>query len=212
MTQAIAAFDRHFAACPLVAILRGITPAESIAIGHALVEAGITLIEVPLNSPSPYRSIAMLAEALGDRALVGAGTVLSPVQVTRVAEAGGTLIVSPNSDPAVIEATVSAGMVSLPGYFTATEAFAALAAGAHGLKLFPANAAGPAMLKGQKAVLPPDVPLLAVGGIAPADIGTWRSAGADGFGLGSNLYNSGKTATDVARDAALFVSAIKDKA
>lgn len=207
--SAAALFRRHFAACPLVAVLRGITPDEAVAVGAALVEAGFSIIEVPLNSPRPLDSIARLAARIGDRALVGAGTVLTPGEVAAVAEAGGRLIVSPNSDPAVIAASVSAGLVSLPGYFTTTEAFAALAAGAHGLKLFPAEGASPAYLKAQRAVLPRDVPVLAVGGITPEVMPMWRDAGADGFGLGSNLYRAGKPVADVARDAAGFVAAVR---
>ncbi|WP_420606611.1 2-dehydro-3-deoxy-6-phosphogalactonate aldolase [Novosphingopyxis sp.] len=212
MTDAATLFERHFKACPLVAILRGITPPEAESIGNALVDAGFSMIEVPLNSPDPYRSIAALGEALGDRALIGAGTVLREEQVARVAEAGGRLVVSPNCDGAVIRAAASSGLVSLPGYFTATEAFAAIDAGAHGLKLFPADAAGPVLLKGQRAVLPADVPVLAVGGISPESIGAWRAAGADGFGLGSNLYRPGKSPDEVARDATAFVHAIGDRA
>nr|WP_277924314.1 2-dehydro-3-deoxy-6-phosphogalactonate aldolase [Sphingomonas sp. CROZ-RG-20F-R02-07] len=197
-----------FAACPLVAILRGITPAEAPAIGDALVAAGITLIEVPLNSPDPFASIALLAERLGDRALVGAGTVLTTDQVTQVAAAGGTIIVSPNTDPAVIAASVAGGLISLPGYYTASEAFAALRAGATALKLFPADATPPALLKAQRAVLPKALRVLAVGGITPETMAAWRAAGADGFGLGSNLYRPGKPAADVARDAAAYIAAL----
>lgn len=212
MTAILDAFDRAFAACPLVAILRGLTPDEAPAIGDALVDAGFTLIEVPLNSPDPLGSIALLADRLKGRALVGAGTLLSPAQVGEVAAAGGTLVVSPNTDPAVIRASVAAGLVSLPGYYTPSEAFAGLAAGAAALKLFPADGATPAFLKAQRAVLPKATRVLAVGGIAPDTMAPWRGAGADGFGLGSNLYRPGKPAIDVARDAALFVSAVKDLA
>ncbi|KAB7644882.1 2-dehydro-3-deoxy-6-phosphogalactonate aldolase [Polymorphobacter fuscus] len=207
MTDAFARFTRAFAACPLVAILRGITPGEVDAVGDALVGAGFTLIEVPLNSPDPFDSIARLAARLGDRAMVGAGTVLDPAQVDRVAANAGTLIVSPNSDPRVIRASVAAGLISLPGYATPTEAFAALAAGAHGLKLFPADATPPAILKAHRAVLPRTVPVLAVGGITPDTMTPWRDAGADGFGLGSALYKPGKPAGAVAADAAAFVAA-----
>lgn len=209
MTEPLARFRTALSACPLVAILRGITPDEAEAVGGGLVDAGITLIEVPLNSPDPYDSIARMARHLGDRAMIGAGTVLRPEQVDRVAAAGGRLIVSPNSDPAVIAATVAAGLVSLPGYATPTEAFAALAAGAHGLKLFPADATPPAILKAHRAVLPADVPVLAVGGITPASIAAWRAAGADGFGLGSNLYRPAKPGAAVATDARAFVEAVR---
>ena len=206
MTQQ--AFAEAFAACPLVAILRGLTPAEAPAIGDALVAAGITLVEVPLNSPDPFASIVLLAERLAGRALVGAGTVLTCEQVAAVADAGGTLIVSPNSDTTVIGAAVAAGLISLPGYFTPTEAFAAIGAGAHALKLFPADGTSPAMLKAQRAVLPRDVPVLAVGGITPDTMSVWRAAGADGFGLGSNLYRPGKPAAAVFEDARRYVAAL----
>ncbi len=209
MTDIADRFRVALAACPLVAILRGITPEEAGPVGEALVAAGFTLIEVPLNSPDPFDSIARLAGLLGDRAMVGAGTVLRVADVARVAAAGGRLIVSPNSDPAVIAAAVAAGLIALPGYATPTEAFAALAAGAHGLKLFPADATPPAILKAHRAVLPKDVPVLAVGGITPASLAAWRAAGADGFGLGSNLYRPGKPADAVGRDAAAFVAALR---
>ena len=205
-------FDDAFAACPLVAILRGLTPAEAPAVGDSLADAGFTLIEVPLNSPDPYDSIALLANRLEGRALIGAGTVLEVAQVERVRAAGGTLIVSPNTDPAVIHASVAAGLISLPGYYTASEAFAALAAGATRLKLFPAEATPPAMLKAQRAVLPRSVRIVAVGGITPETMGSWRAAGADGFGLGSNLYSPGKSAADVRRDADAYHAAWKDLA
>ena len=212
MSDPAQVFAAHFAACPLVAVLRGLTPPEAPAIADALVEAGITLIEVPLNSPDPFESIALLARSHGERAVIGAGTVLTVENVRRVADAGGTLVVSPNTDTDVIRATVSAGMISLPGYFTPSEGFAALAAGAHGLKLFPAEGASPAFLKAQRAVLPRATAVLAVGGITPESMAAWRAAGADGFGLGSNLYRAGKPAADVAADARRFVSAAKDLA
>lgn len=198
-------FAEAFAACPLVAILRGVKPDEVEAIGDALVEAGFTLIEVPLNSPDPLVSIAALAKRLAGRALVGAGTVLTPAQVAEVAAAGGQIIVSPNTNPAVIEATVAAGMISLPGCFTPTEAFAALAAGAHGLKFFPAEAMSPGVLKAQLAVLPRDVPKLVVGGIAPTNMGPWHAAGAHGYGLGSALFKPGLDAAAVGANARAFV-------
>ena len=201
-------FAEAFAACPLVAILRGLTPEEAPAIGDALVDAGFTLIEVPLNSPDPFASIRLLSDRLAGRALVGAGTVLTTDQVSAVAHAGGTLIVSPNTNPDVIRATVAAGLVSMPGYFTPTEAFAAIAAGATALKLFPADGTSPAMLKAQRAVVPRDVPVLAVGGIMPDNMAKWHAAGANGFGLGSNLYRPGKPADGVADDARRYVDAL----
>jgi 2-dehydro-3-deoxyphosphogalactonate aldolase len=200
-------FASALAALPLIAILRGIRPDEVEAAGEALVEAGFTLIEVPLNSPDPLLSIERLARRVGTRAIVGAGTVLNAGQVARVHDAGGAMIVSPNTDVAVIAESAQRGMVSLPGYFTPSEAFAALAAGASGLKLFPAEAASPAVIKAQRAVLPADVPLFAVGGIAPGTMAPWVGAGANGFGLGSALYKAGATAAEIAANARAFVQA-----
>ena len=194
--------------CPLVAIVRGIRPDEAESIGEALIAAGIRIIEVPLNSPQPFKSIRRLAMAIGHRALIGAGTVLDPIDVGRVAEAGGRLIVSPNTDVAVIEATVSAGLASSPGYFTPSEAFAAIKAGADALKLFPAEGASPALVKAQRAVLPKDVPLLVVGGVTPASMGPWLDAGADGFGLGSGIYKPGQSAEQVAEQARAYVAGL----
>ncbi len=200
-------FAAAFARLPLVAILRGIRPDEVVAVGEALVEAGFTLIEVALNSPSPFDGIRLLARALGDHAVVGAGTVLSVEDVDRVAQAGGRMIISPNTSPNVIAATVERGLTSLPGFFTPSEAFAALAAGAHGLKLFPAEATTPAALKAQRAVLPPSVPLIVVGGVTHQTMGPWRTAGAAGFGLGSALYSPGLSAQEVGARAQAFVAA-----
>jgi len=205
-------FAQAFAACPLVAVLRGVTPAEAEDVGEALVAASFTLIEAPLNSPEPYESIRRLADRLAGRAIVGAGTVLTTEAVARVADAGGELVVSPHTDPGVIRAAVEAGLICLPGYFTPSEAFAALAAGAHALKLFPAEGASPALLKAQRAVLPRDVKVLPVGGITPETMPGWRAAGADGFGLGSNLYRPGKPVEDIARDARRFVAAFRETA
>ena len=212
MTDLVQRFDRSFATCPLVAILRGLTPAEAPTVGDVLVDAGFTLIEVPLNSPEPFRSIGLIAERLAGRAMVGAGTVLSVDQVARVAEAGGTLIVSPNTDPAVIAASVAAGLAALPGYYTTTEAFTALAAGASALKLFPADAAAPAMLAAQRAVIPKATRILAVGGITPETMAPWRAVGANGFGLGSGLYRPAKPVADVARDAERYIAALRENA
>ena len=205
-------FAQAFAACPLVAILRGLTPDEAPAIGDALADAGFTLIEVPLNSPDPLASIRLMADRLAGRALIGAGTVLTVEQVRQVADAGGTLIVSPNTNPDVIRASVAAGLVSMPGYFTPSEGFAALAAGATALKLFPADGTTPAMLKAQRAVLPRDVPVLAVGGVTPETMVAWHKAGADGYGLGSNLYKPGKPAADVATDARRYIQSLESLA
>lgn len=201
-------FAAHLGACPLVAILRGVRPDEVEAIGAVLLDAGIRIIEVPLNSPDPFESITRLSGLAAGRALVGAGTVLDPDAVARVAAAGGQLVVSPNTDPAVIAASVAAGLVSLPGFFTPSEAFAALAAGAHGLKLFPAEAATPAVLKALRAVLPPTVPVLAVGGITAEGMSAWTAAGASGFGLGSGLYKPGMAAAAVGEAARRYVAAI----
>lgn len=201
-------FSDAFARCPLVAILRGVRPDEVEPIGEALVDAGFTLIEVPLNSPEPFDSIGRLVGRVGDRAMIGAGTVLTAEDAQRVADVGGTMIVSPNTDPAVIRASVAAGMASLPGYFTPSEAFAAIAAGASALKLFPAEAATPAVLKAHRAVLPRSLPVLAVGGVTPDTMAPWRAAGADGFGLGSALYKPGAGAEDVGAAARAFVEAL----
>lgn len=195
---------RYLAECPLVAIIRGVTPGEAVAIGEVLYEEGIRIIEVPLNSPDPLESIRLIAGALGDRALVGAGTVLDPADVRRVAEAGGRLIISPNTYTPVIEATVAAGLVSMPGYFTPSEAFEAVRAGAHSLKLFPAEAASPAVVKGQLAVLPKHIPLLVVGGITPGNMRPYLEAGAKGFGLGSGLYKPGQTPEQVRMQAQAY--------
>jgi len=199
-------FALQFQALPLVAILRGLSPQEAPAIGSALTQAGFGLIEVPLNSPQPLQSIALLAQA-HPGVLVGAGTVLTTAQVREVHAAGGQLIVSPNFDGDVVREAVGLGMVCLPGIATPTEAFAALVAGAHGLKLFPAEAASPAVLKAMLAVLPAGTLVVPVGGITPGNMAAWRAAGAHGFGLGSALYRSGKSAEAVRQDAATFVAA-----
>jgi len=201
-------FRQYLDACPLVGIIRGVTPDEAEAIGAAIFDAGIRIIEVPLNSPDPLKSIQRLSDSLGDRALIGAGTVLEPGQVAEVKAAGGRLIVSPNTNPAVIRATVEAGMIPSPGYFTPSEAFAAIEAGAHTLKFFPAEAATPAVIKAQRAVLPKHIPLVVVGGIHPDTMRPWREAGADGFGLGSGLYVPGQSPAVTADKARAFVAGL----
>jgi len=199
-------FATHFQSLPLIAILRGLTPDEAPAIGEALTQCGFGLIEVPLNSPQALDSIAHLSGAFA-QALVGAGTVLTPQQVREVHAAGGQLIVSPNFDADVVREAAKLGMVCLPGIATPTEAFAALQAGAHGLKLFPAESASPAVLKAMLAVLPEGTLMVPVGGISPLNMGPWLAAGALGFGLGSALYKPGKSAAAVRQDAAAFVAA-----
>jgi 2-dehydro-3-deoxyphosphogalactonate aldolase len=196
-------------AMPLVAILRGVPPHEAIGIGEAVVEAGIRIVEVPLNSPDPYTSIAMLSGALRGRALVGAGTVLTEAEVDRVAEAAGALVVSPNTKPAVIRRTKLKGMVSLPGFLTPSEAFAALDAGCDALKLFPAEMAPPSIVRAMRAVLPRQARLLVVGGVSPETIGPYLTVGVDGFGVGSDLYKPGRDADDVGLRAAALVAAVR---
>jgi 2-dehydro-3-deoxyphosphogalactonate aldolase len=185
----------------LIAILRGLEPGEAVAIGTTLVEAGITWIEVPLNSPQPLESIAALQAALGDVARIGAGTVLQPEEVRAVAATGATFIVSPNCDPGVISRTKDLGLGSYPGVFTASECFTALAAGADALKIFPAGVMGRTGLSALRAVLPPATLVYAVGGVGPADFAEWCAAGADGFGLGSALFRPGWSASRVGEAA-----------
>ena len=198
-----AKFSAAMARLPLVAILRGLQPIEALAVGQALVDAGWDLIEVPLNSPQPLQSIAILRKAF-PQALVGAGTVLTPEDVRQVQAAGGELIVSPNFNPAVVAEAVRLGMVCLPGVMTASEAFAALAAGASGLKIFPAEMITPQVLKALRAVLPAETLVLPVGGISPLNMPAFRAAGASGFGIGSALFKPGMTPAQVAESAAGF--------
>jgi 2-dehydro-3-deoxyphosphogalactonate aldolase len=197
------------ARCPLVAILRGVRPEECVAVGEALVESGFAIVEVPLNSPDPLVSIERLATALGERALVGAGTVIDPGHVKGIAQAGGRLVVMPHADPAVVAQAKSHGLAALPGFATPTEAFAMLRAGADGLKLFPAEASPPSVLKALRAVLPRDVPILPVGSITVENMGDYWRAGANGFGLGSALYRAGATADQVRVTAEQFVAAMR---
>jgi 2-dehydro-3-deoxyphosphogalactonate aldolase len=200
-------FAQAFSACPLVAILRGVQPDEVGAIGTALYETGFRLIEVPLNSPDPYRSIRQLRDVLPADAEVGAGTVLEVAAVARVAEAGGGLIVMPHGDAEVIRAAKAAHLGCVPGVATPTEAFAALRAGADALKMFPAEQLGASVVKAWRAVIEPRIALLPVGGITPENMTPFVQAGASGFGLGSALYRPGDSASHVARAAARFVAA-----
>lgn len=191
----------------IIAILRGITPSEAIAAVEALIDAGITTIEVPLNSPEPFDSIKQMADAFGNDALIGAGTVLSVEDVNRVAQVGGKLVVSPNTDPRVIVATKTAGLQSWPGAMTPTECFAALKNGADGLKIFPGSLLGPEGLKAIRAVLPTSTQIYAVGGAGPENFAEWFAASADGFGIGSALYKQGMTTADIAARAVDIVAA-----
>ena len=191
----------------LIAILRGLEPDEAVAVGEAIVSAGFVCLEVPLNSPRPLESIRRLRDALDGRALVGAGTVLTVEAAKAVADAGGQLIISPNTNPEVIRAAKAMALLSVPGFFTPSEAFAALDAGADALKLFPAEVAGPAGLKAVRAVLPAETRVYAVGGVDPASVASWRSAGASGFGIGSAIFKPGRTADQVGASAAGFVQA-----
>jgi 2-dehydro-3-deoxyphosphogalactonate aldolase len=201
--------DALLAEMPLVAILRGVTPARIEAIAAELFEAGFRAIEVPLNSPEPLKSIALLAKQFGDRCLTGAGTVLTPEDVTRVADAGGKLLVTPNTNPAVISCGVEKGLSVMPGFYTPSEGFAAVAAGARTLKLFPASSGGIGHLQAMLAVLPKTVPVYAVGGVGAGNMSEWRKAGAAGFGLGSDLFKPDFSDADIAARARKCIAAFK---
>jgi 2-dehydro-3-deoxyphosphogalactonate aldolase len=196
------------ARCPLIAILRGVTPDEAVAITEALDAAGIAIVEVPMNSPEPVESIRRLTQRFGTRMLIGAGTVTREAEVAEIDAFGGRLIVTPHSDVAVIRAAKAHGLLACPGFATPTEAFAALHAGADGLKLFPAEASGPAVLRSLRAVLPAGVPVLPVGGIDATNMAMWRAAGAAGFGIGSAIYKQGDSPETVAAKAARLVAAL----
>ena len=195
--------------CPIIAILRGIKPGEAESIGSALEEAGVTIVEVPLNSPDPFDSIATLAHVFGDRMVIGAGTLTDPAQVAQVASAGGRLIVTPHAELSIVRAAKEAGLFAVPGFFNPTEAFALLKAGADAIKLFPAEALGPPMLKALKAVLPKDALVVPVGGIDRESIARWTAAGADGFGAASSIYKPGDDANTVKVKAKLLLDAVR---
>lgn len=197
------------ARCPLIAILRGVRPDEAVPIGEALARAGIAIVEVPLNSPDPIESIRRLVQHFGTRLLIGAGTVVTPAQVEEVDAFGGRLIVMPHADVAVVRAAKHHGLLACPGFATPTEAFSAIHAGADGIKLFPAEASSPAILKSLRAVLPAETLVLPVGGIDAGNIRPWRDAGAAGFGIGSAIYKPGDTPDDVHAKATALVAVVR---
>ena len=206
MTPLLSKFNAHMDRLPLVAILRGLKPEEALDMGHAIVNAGFHILEVPLNSPDPLRSIQILAEAFPN-ALIGAGTVTTAQQVRDIKAVGGQLIISPHLDDNVVCEAVNLGLISLPGVATPSEAFKAIALGAHGLKLFPAEMISPAVVKSMRAVLPGNIRLVPVGGIGTHNLADYRKSGASGFGIGSALYAPGKSAQAVGESAAAFVKA-----
>ena len=195
--------------CPLVAILRGVQPAEAESIGFALERAGVCIIEVPLNSPSPFESIAILSRKFGHRILIGAGTLTKPSQVGEVAAAGGQLIVTPHADLAIVRTAKDAGLLAFPGFFNPTEAFALLEAGADAIKLFPAEVLGPPMLKALRAVLPKSAIVIPVGGVDAKHVGPWMAAGALGLGVGSSIYKPGDDARIVEAKAQALLEAVR---
>ncbi|MCP8938130.1 2-dehydro-3-deoxy-6-phosphogalactonate aldolase [Alsobacter sp. SYSU M60028] len=203
-------FDAAFARCPLIAILRGVEPREAVAVGEAVVAAGIAILETPLNSPEPFESVRLMAAALKGRAVIGAGTVLRPEDVDKVAEAGGTLVVSPNMNPAVIARAKALGLVSAPGVMTPTEAFAALDAGADVLKLFPGEIISPAAVRAIAAVLPKAARLVLVGGVSPESMKGYAATPVAGYGIGSALYKPGLSPEDVGARARAFAAAWRD--
>ncbi|GHC76535.1 2-dehydro-3-deoxy-6-phosphogalactonate aldolase [Limoniibacter endophyticus] len=197
--------DNYLGQCGIIAILRGIAPDEAVSMAQALIQAGIRIIEVPLNSPNALESVRLISDNVQDRALIGAGTVLTSTEVEMVAAAGGRLIVSPNTNEAVIRSTRNAGLISIPGAATPTEVFAAIHAGADAIKAFPAEMISPAVIKAWRAVIPSAIPILPVGGITPEDIAAYKDSGAAGFGIGSALYKPGKPLQDIKESAVRFV-------
>lgn len=204
MTDLIDAFESRLSAMPVVAILRGVRPEEIETVGEAAIAAGITILEVPLNSPDPFASIEIMARCFAGRAIIGAGTVLNTNDVSRCKDAGSQLIVSPNMQPEVIKATVASGMISAPGCLTPSEAFNALDAGAHAVKLFPGELVSPAAVKAMRAVLPAKTKLLVVGGVTTDNLSAYRDAGATGFGVGGSIYRAGNSAATVGANAKAF--------
>ena len=200
-------FHEASAQLPLIPILRGITPEAAVATGAVLLDAGFTMIEVPLNSPDPFASIAALADAFGDRAVIGAGTVVDVLAVERAADSGATLILAPNMNPNVIARAAALGVVAMPGVATASEAFAAIDCGAAALKLFPAGPLGAATLAAWRAVLPREIPVYAVGGIAEDDYRAFVEAGANGFGIGTSLYRPGQSVAETSERARAIIAA-----
>lgn len=209
MADRMPTLDQALETMPLVAILRGVGPDEAVEIARRLVDEGITIVEVPLNSPDPFKSIKDIAEAVGDRALVGAGTVLTPEDVSRVMNAGGRLIVMPHSDPVVIRAAVQKGLPVVPGVMTPTEAFAALANGASALKLFPGELIGPKIIKALMAVLPEGTKVIPTGGVDAGNLADYWEVGVSGVGVGGALYKPGKSPEQIQADARALVSAIR---
>lgn len=196
--------------CPLVAILRGVQPGEAESICSALEQAGIGIVEVPLNSPKPFETISILSRSFGSRMLIGAGTLTMPSQVREVADAGGRLIVTPHADTAIVRAAKAADLIAIPGFFNPTEAFALLQAGADAIKLFPSEVLGPPMLKALRAVLPKEAIVIPVGGVGPEQIAPWMAAGAGGFGIGSAIYKPGDDARTVSAKAQALMAAVQE--
>ncbi|HTI78862.1 MAG TPA: 2-dehydro-3-deoxy-6-phosphogalactonate aldolase [Acetobacteraceae bacterium] len=211
MAMTHGAINDWLARCPLVAILRGVKPQEVVAIGAALERQGVVIVEVPLNSPRPMESIALLAREFGQRLLIGAGTVMTPAQVAEIAAAGGRLIVTPHADASLVQAAKQHQLMAVPGFFTPAEAFAMLAAGADALKLFPSEAASPAVLRALRAVLPSGTAVLPVGGIDANNIPAWRAAGAAGFGIGSAIYKPGDSPETVGAKAHALAAALVER-